>query len=690
MALVLCISSVANAATLFWYNELGAQGNCLESGVPQASVYTCDHVGASYLPNGHVVDGSLNRNLEQGVQLASGDYCKHYNLGEPLNRTDGSKESVDTGYEPPAPLTSYQVSNHNKSGCQANEGFWGQEVRGAVSNQCHEPYAPCGMQHYISLTGQNLTDRPWSGAFVEPKLVISAQVIAHTETSVQGAWGYFCPWFEDVSSGNILEYCLSEWKHGTGVPKIVHYDEVPVCNSAAGHNIDQAITDFAKETRFATNRATETFSFNANSGWRTFTAEITPSELETAIAADNATCNRASSLNPENWALVGVEQGEEGVGVGVLGGASGNPQLWTEYTNFTENELSPQSNSWMARDPKTFAQYVYWRGSDGNVWTTVWTGSAWKPPEQIARPEGGGYAMREGTTPGVVMDPTTRNQFVYFQGTDGGLWTLSYSGGWHSTPLFGQLAPGASPAVVRDLNTGSQYVYWRGSDGNVWTTVWTGSKWKEPELIKRPEGGGYAIREGTNPGVVIDPSRNQFVYFQGTDGGLWTLSYAGGWQIRGLGGQLAPGASPAVVRDPSTGSQYVYWRGSDGNMWTTVWTGSTWKPAERIERPEGGGYGVREGTNPGVVMNPSTREQFVYFQGTDGALWTLSYAGGWHLTPLFGQLAPGSSPTAVRDERTGDQFTYWKGLNGNVAELFTRSWNGREWEPAQDLGGSLG
>jgi hypothetical protein len=122
-------------------------------------------------------------------------------------------------------------------------------------------------------------------------------------------------------------------------------------------------------------------------------------------------------------------------------------------------------------------------------------------------------------------------------------------------------------------------------------------------------------------------------------------------------------------------------------VWTTVWTGSEWKPAERIERSEGGGYAIEEGTNPGVVMDPATRDQFVYFQGTDGGLWTLSYAGGWHIGSLGGHLAAGASPTALRQAATGDQFTYWK---GETAELLTRSWNGAEWLTIQDLGGSLG
>ncbi|HEV2974887.1 MAG TPA: hypothetical protein VGX69_07790 [Solirubrobacteraceae bacterium] len=43
------------------------------------------------------------------IQIShSGDYCNYYNLGEGFNTTDANKESAYTGYEPPAPLTSYQ------------------------------------------------------------------------------------------------------------------------------------------------------------------------------------------------------------------------------------------------------------------------------------------------------------------------------------------------------------------------------------------------------------------------------------------------------------------------------------------------------------------------------------------------------------------------------------------------------
>jgi Glycosyl hydrolases family 16 len=138
------------------------------------------------------------------------------------------------------------------------------------------------------------------------------------------------------------------------------------------------------------------------------------------------------------------------------------------------------------------------------------------------------------------------------------------------------------------------------------------------------------------------------------------------------------GSSSWVVRDPTTGYHYVYWHGSDGALWTTTY-GTKWNAPERL------GQLMAAGTSPTVVENPATGYQYVYFQGTDGGLWTASWNGSWATTGLGGHMAAGTSPAVVRDPSTGYQYVYWKGSDH---ALWTTSY-GPNWNPAASLGGSL-
>jgi hypothetical protein len=229
----------------------------------------------------------------------SGDYCNYYRLGEGLNATNANKQSGYTGYEPPTPLGSYQEGNSHISPpnvCQAYETFWGQVLQGSGNSKC-DTRPPCGMQHYVSLHEQGGNDRPWGSSFGEPSLVISDDVLPYSLGTHGGAWGYLCPLFEDQTpgtGGDILEYCLEEWRVGSGFPSTnEHFDIVSACASAGNpaHNLDQTITQFASGTSFAENTGSQkTFVFEpskeSKKEWRDFSARITQANLENAINAD--------------------------------------------------------------------------------------------------------------------------------------------------------------------------------------------------------------------------------------------------------------------------------------------------------------------------------------------------------------------------------------------------------------------
>jgi hypothetical protein len=211
--------------SLYWYSLFTSHQDCWQAGEPKESSYACDTVGSSYLPS-HLAYEALDGDV---ALTHSGDYCNSYTIGQGLDTTDANKESEYTGYEPPSPLTSYQEANHYRTVCQADETFWGHEVRGANGGECTGVGAPCGMQHYVSLSEQGLNDRPWSSSFGNPILIISAEANSYSYKAGThfGAWGYVCPLFEDAATGNILEFCIEEWRAGKGEPEryVVHFPD---------------------------------------------------------------------------------------------------------------------------------------------------------------------------------------------------------------------------------------------------------------------------------------------------------------------------------------------------------------------------------------------------------------------------------------------------------------------------------
>lgn len=341
-ALLLGIASTASAANLYWYGENNS--TCWQTGFPGNPASKCDTVGAAYLPEGHVRAAALGGDIELVNSGASGDYCNYYNLGpkggeEELDTTNENEQGRFTGFNPPTPYGSYQEGNHYDPPdvCQADGTTWGQVVRGNSANSnCEGSYAPCEIQHFVSLGAQEMRDQPWSSALGSPSLVVSAEADPDV-VEAPNSWGYLCPLLR-APSGGTIEYCLEQWHVGSGsYPAYKGFDEVSLCYSGGG----QVFTGFAHGTKFAelVSGSSETFEYKGNPAHRTFTARITLSDLEAAVTElEKYKCGTQSHSFRE-YALVGIEQGVEGGGVhgqenhpGLIGDTTAHLQAWSEYT----------------------------------------------------------------------------------------------------------------------------------------------------------------------------------------------------------------------------------------------------------------------------------------------------------------------------------------------------------------------
>jgi ABC-type phosphate transport system substrate-binding protein len=344
VALLLAATSNATATNLYWYSPHGSNENCWQTGSLGAESLGCDTVGSGFLATAGGNNGGLAHmaNLpefaggEDALGFAkSGDYCNYYDVGDDITDQETNNQGGYTGWEPPTPYGSYQESDAHGNACQANASTWGNEVRDSVSgNKCS---SACGMQHYVSLREQGLNDRPWQSAFGAPSLVLSTEALLWAfETSGEdvGDWGYTCPQIEEINTGAIIEYCLQEWRSTFNEEPNWQTEGVKECNGWDGHTYDEIQTFAYTGTVDSTERGSaKTEELKSKSSWKHFEIAITRANLENAINQVNSTCHRGLPNKPENWALLGVEQGIEGWrDLKLLGGASANLSLRTEYT----------------------------------------------------------------------------------------------------------------------------------------------------------------------------------------------------------------------------------------------------------------------------------------------------------------------------------------------------------------------
>ena len=206
--------------------------------------------------------------------------------------------------------------------------------------------------------------------------------------------------------------------------------------------------------------------------------------------------------------------------------------------------------------------YVYWRGSDNNLWKATWGGSKWNGPLAL----GIGPLGSEPST-AVASDSTV---LVFWRGTDHNLWQAGTDNTGRDHPAQGDgMGPlGSGPTAGVDGN-GSPYVFWKGTDNNLWEAFFDGTKWNGPQSL----GMGPL---GSAPSVAVASNANQFVFWRGTDNNLWEAFWDGSKWNGPLPLGMGPLGSEPTAGVDANGGVYVYWKGSDNNLREAFWDGSKW------------------------------------------------------------------------------------------------------------------
>ena len=358
------------------------------------------------------------------------------------------------------------------------------------------------------------------------------------------------------------------------------------------------------------------------------------------------------STNPEQYALVGMEQGVEGEHkLSGIGGAGRNVQVRTEYTPLppeTSTSAASEIQQTQAKlngtvNPKGISTHYYFEYGKttgyGSSTSSSVAGSGLSPVGEGATvtglEPGTVYHYRlvatneGGTVYGSDQSFTTPVPTIAFQATTDTLWADSSAswGGWSNTSLG--MKEGTSPSIAALPGGGYEYAFQalNGTKGELWVCSST------PECHDTTLG----MMPGTSPSIAALPGGGYEVVFQavvGSSGQLWTYSSNGEYHSTGLA--MKEDTSPSIAALPGGSYEYAFQalNGTKGELWVCSSTPVCHNT----------GLAMKEKTSPSIAVSPSG-SYMVAFQalnGTKGELGTYSSTGEYKNTTLG--MMPETSP----------------------------------------------
>jgi hypothetical protein len=614
------------------------------------------------------------------IGRTQGDWCQAYGIADVLN-PDSTSESKLTGFAPAlSPLSQYQVGDGGGGNvCQADGTTWGHAVTTTVpGSSCNSHPWPCGVQHYASVYSAQNNSRPWNLWFGDPSLVVSTNIELHRLEGAGWAWGYVCPILRDTTSGKTLEYCLEEWTYD-----YLEADKA-ACGTGSGSNDQVVIPVSTSENTYASlyGSSSPTFAtapkWKAPKKWTQIAAQISVPDLENAISLVNSTCAAQSphlSTDRGAYELLGIEQGVEGQQTAGKklepGEQTQSLQLSTVYTfsGAPKNTAAPSVPQPLSGESVT---------AGSGSWTN--SPSTYRYQWNLCNSAGASCSAIPGAST-ATYTPTNE------QAGDTLTVTVVAGNQPDSHGDYAWSAPATSPAspriveeqesqaswAVADPISNEQWVYYRGSDSAIWQWYWNGATWSSYRV-------GGEVAPGTTPVVVRDQATGrQWLYYVGLkDNHIWQYYWNGTSWSPGpelVGGEVTPNSTPTVVRNPITGYPSVYYVGlHESAVWQAYWNGAGWGSAEA-------GGKVAPSTSIGSAHDPSTGGGLYYIGAGDNAIWQFYWNGASWVSPrVGGEQALGSSPTVTRNPTTGAEAVYGVGKDNAVWQFY---WTGTAWASAR-------
>jgi hypothetical protein len=324
------------------------------------------------------------------------------------------------------------------------------------------------------------------------------------------------------------------------------------------------------------------------------------------------------------------------------------------------------------RDEKTGRRWVFYRGSEGGLWE--WSQPSGNPSSWVRIALRGAHEVAAGSSLAVMHEREAI--FVTFTNAAGNLEQIvSNNNGvsWSLSSSFGtSVSPGSAVANVREPSNGgahseNMWVYYV-SAGKLFQWRFEGGKWVNSQVTNEVS--------GTSGLAVVHEREAIFVTYtnaagaleqvvSNNDGASWALS-------ANFGAGVSPGSVIASVREPSNGGahseeMWVYYVSSSGALGEYRFEGGGWVSSQVTS-------GVAPGS--GVSVMHEREAIFVTYTNTAGNLeQVISNNDGvsWSLSANFGVgVLSGSAvvnvrePSEVGNPNSEDMWVFYYGPNGAV------------------------
>ncbi len=324
-------------------------------------------------------------------------------------------------------------------------------------------------------------------------------------------------------------------------------------------------------------------------------------DLSAAVGASHTkrAGNRIALVALALVALVGAA-----VGVVIATGVLSRPPAggWQKPVNLRSGPLgsAPTAGADAIR-----GEYVFWKGTRGNLWDKWQLDGRWYGPGPITA---AGHGLESQPAVAVHADG---QQDVFWESANGSLWEISHTNTWQKRVNLGSGPLGSAPTAGVDAN-GNVYVFWEGTTGALWERWQLAGQWYGPQQIT-------AARTGvaSQPAVAVHAGGQQDVFWKGTHGNLWEISHTNTWQKPVDLGSGPLGSAPTAGVD-ANGNVYVFWEGTTGALWERRQLDGRWYGPERITAA---GHGLE--SQPAVAVHADGQLD-VFWSSTHGNLWEIS------------------------------------------------------------------
>jgi hypothetical protein len=231
--------------------------------------------------------------------------------------------------------------------------------------------------------------------------------------------------------------------------------------------------------------------------------------------------------------------------------------------------------------------WIFYRGPNYHLWVSTHDGqpAIWSAPQDL-----GGVSLRSNPTAFWIGESSNEKKFnVFYAGPNLHLWTNSYVGGpdgWRGPEDLGGVELTSDPFVVacreRDGYHNGMCVFYRGPNHHLWKNQWQHDLgWSAPEDL-----GGVVLSGAPtafNPGSQIE------VYYPAANGELIWSQWGSTWSAPfDLGVKIS-------TRPSAANQSQVFYQGTDGTLWTAQ------EPAPVYAPPSQAGITFTAAPNNGYI-----------------------------------------------------------------------------------------